>query len=98
MSGVSKAQIERARQIGVLDYILCYEHDNVKRVGTQYRLRDHDSLSVSDEGWFWHSQGIGGQTALDFLVCVRGYGFVDAVCLLLGNNQPDEMITISMNT
>ena len=95
MSCVNKSQVERARLVSVLEYILRYEHDNAKRVGTQYRLRDHDSLSVSEEGWFWHSQGIGGQTALDFLTSVRGYGFVDAVCLLLGEqpagrNDPDQ--------
>jgi len=95
MSYVNKDQIERARQVSALDYVLRHEHDNVKRVGMQYRLRDHDSLSVSEKGWFWHSQDIGGKTALDFLIDVRGYSLVDAVCLLLGeqphrSGEPDK--------
>jgi len=84
---VSKSQIERARQISVLDYILQYEHDNIKRVGSEYRLLNHKSLSVGEKGWYWHSNGSGGKSALDFLTNVRGYGLVDAVCLLL-NEQP----------
>lgn len=74
---MSQDQIERARQVGVLDYVQRHEPDNLKRVGTEYRLRDHDSLSVSEKEYFWHSQGIGGKTALDFLTGVRGCGFVD---------------------
>jgi len=87
---VSKDQLERARQIPVLDYVLRYEPDNAKRVGHEYRLRDHDSLSVGTKGWYWHSQGIGGKSALDYLTAVRGYGLVDAVCLLL-NEHPHGM-------
>ena len=87
---VSKDQLERARQIPVLDYVLRYEPDNAKRVGNEYRLRDHDSLSVGTKGWYWHSQGIGGKSALDYLTTVRGYGLVDAVCLLL-NEHPHGM-------
>lgn len=95
MGWVSKSQIERARQISVLDYILRYEHDNIKRVGSEYRLRDHRSLSVGEKGWYWHSNDSGGKSALDFLTGVRGYRLVDAVCLLLneqsqGKDKPDQ--------
>jgi hypothetical protein len=84
---VSKDQLERARQIPVLDYVLQYESGNIRRVGGEYRLRDHESLAVGEKGWYWHSREIGGKTALDFLIEVRGYRLVDAACLLLGE-QP----------
>jgi len=84
---VSQDQLVRARQIPVLDYILRYESGNIRRVGSEYRLRDHESLAVGEKGWYWHSREIGGKSALDFLTNVRGYGLVDAVCLLL-NEQP----------
>jgi hypothetical protein len=90
MAYVSSDQIERARQIPALDYILRYESGNIKRVGTEYRLRDHKSLAVGNKGWYWHSKGIGSKTALDFLTDVRGYGLVDAVCFLL-NEQPQGL-------
>jgi len=87
MAYVSSDQLDRARQIPALEYILRYESGNIKKVGNEYRLRDHESLAVGDKGWYWHSKGIGSKTALDFLTDVRGYGLVDAVCFLL-NEQP----------
>jgi len=84
---VSKEQIERARRVDVLDYILRYEHDNVKRVGGAYRMKDHPSIEIKSGKWRWYSQGLYGKTALDYLTGVRGYGLVDAVCLLIGE-QP----------
>jgi len=84
---VSKDQIERARQVDVLDYVLRHERDNVKRVGGAYRMKDHPSIEVNSGKWRWYSQGLYGKTALDYLTDVRGYGLVDAVCLLIGE-QP----------
>jgi hypothetical protein len=90
MGWVSKDQIARARQVDVLDYILTHEAENVRRVGNGYRLKDHKSLAVSAGGWYWHSQEVGGTTALDYLVTVRGYSFVDAVCRLTGEQVQDH--------
>ncbi|MCL2081773.1 MAG: hypothetical protein FWH04_00825 [Oscillospiraceae bacterium] len=59
MADVSKDQIQRARQYDILDYILTYEPDNVRRVGNSYRLKDHPSLAVKEGGWYWHSRNIG---------------------------------------
>lgn len=84
MGYVTKEQIERARQYSVLDYVRIYESDNFKRVGNGYRQKEHPSLAVSDDGFYWHSREIGGKTALDYLTFVRGYGLVEAVCTLLG--------------
>ena len=84
MPGVTKEQIERARQVNILDYILTYEPGNVRPVGNGYRLKDHESLAINDGKWYWHSRGFGSKTALDYLTDVRGYGLVDAVCMLLG--------------
>ncbi len=84
MGWVSKEQIERARQVDVLDYVLTHEPGNIRRVGSGYRLKDHGSLAIAPGQWYWHSQEVGGTTALDYLVTVRGYGFVDAVCRLNG--------------
>ena len=90
MSWVSKEQIERARQVDVLDYVLRHESDNVKRVGGAYRMRDHPSIEVKSGKWRWYSQGLYGKTALDYLTSVRGYRFVDAVCLLTGELPQDR--------
>ena len=63
----------------------------MKRVGKEYRLRDFKSLAVGDRGWYWHSKNEGGWSALSFLTKVRGYGLVDAVCLLLGELPQERM-------
>ena len=84
MGQVTKDQIERARQVGILDYILTCEPDNVKRIGNEYRLKDHESLAVNEKGFYWHSHGFGAVTALDYLIKVRGVKFTDAVEILCG--------------
>jgi len=91
---VTPEQIQRAREIPALDYVLANESGNLRRVGNGYRFKDHESLAVSDKGFYWHSHGIGGKTALDFLTDIRGYGLVDAVCMLLGERpiEPGEKI------
>jgi len=73
----------------VLEYILKTEPQNIRRVGKEYRLKDHKSLAVSPGKWYWHSRGIGGRTAVGYLTDVRGYGYVDAVCAVL-NEKPAE--------
>jgi hypothetical protein len=90
MAYVTKDQIERARQVDILDYILSFEPGNVRRVGGSYRLKDPESLSITSGKWFWHSHGFGGRTALDFLTDVRGYGLVEAVCLLIGERPVER--------
>ena len=73
----------------MLDYVLQYESDSVKRIGSGYRSKEHESLAISDKGFFWHSNGVGGKTALDYLMAVRNYDFVSAVCHLI-NETPFE--------
>jgi hypothetical protein len=85
--GVSKEQIERAKAVPILDYLLSHEGGNFKRVGNAYYRRDpdHNSLSVSNNLWYWHSHGVGGNL-IDYLIQFNGYSFVDAVRELAGND------------
>jgi hypothetical protein len=83
--GVSREQIARAKEVDILDYILSHEPNNVTRLGNEYRLRDHDSLTISNGKWYWHSREIGGANVIDYLIFVRGYSFVDAVRHLVGD-------------
>ena len=81
---VTKEQSARAREIPVLEYVLRYEGDKYNRVGSGYRSKEHKSLAISDKGFYWHSTGEGGKTALDYLISVHNYDFVSAVCHLIG--------------
>ncbi|MFZ5975120.1 MAG: toprim domain-containing protein [Bacillota bacterium] len=79
MPWVTEEQIARAKQVDLLDYLLANEPHNLKKTGHEYHLRDHDSLTVSNGKWHWHSRGFGGTTALNYLVKVRGMEFTEAV-------------------
>lgn len=79
------AVIEQARQMGLLSYLRAYEPSNLVRVGGNvYCTREHDSLKISNGKWYWWSRGIGGVSALDYLIKVKDYGFVEAVEALTG--------------
>ena len=77
--------IEQARQMDLLSYLQLYEPSNLKRVaGNVYCTREHDSLKISNGKWYWWSRGIGGISALDYLIKFKEYGFVEAVEALTG--------------
>jgi len=90
MPGVSEEQIERAREVNILSYLQAYESHNLKAQGNgRYVLRDHDSLVISKGKWIQNSTGVGGVSALDYLLKVRGMGFVEAVETLTGERAAD---------
>jgi len=93
MPGVTREQIDRAKQVDILDYILRHEPNNVKRIGNSHYLKDHDSFRISNGLWKWESQSIGGKNVVDYLIKVRGYDFVDAVRHLAGDDVPYMPIT-----
>ena len=87
--GVSKEQIARAKEWDLLTYLQTYEPHELKQCGShEYCTRTHDSLKISNGKWCWNSQGVGGRTALDYLVKVRGMDFVGAVETLCGHRAP----------
>jgi len=84
--------LERARQIDLLSYLRTYEPSNLIKVkGTTnvYCTAEHDSLKISNGKWYWWSRGFGGYSALDYLMKVKEYGFVEAVEILTGQTMAD---------
>ena len=55
-------------------------------------IRDHQSLHISNGLWHWQSTGIGGRSALDFLIKVDNYSFLDAAMILLEKTKAKEPI------
>ena len=85
MSYVTPEQITKAKEMDLLTYLQLYEPDNLVRFsGETYCTREHDSLKISNGKWHWFSRGVGGRTALDYLIKVREYSFPQAVELLSG--------------
>ena len=85
MAYVTLSQIAQAKEMDLLTYLQLYEPDNLVRFsGETYCTREHDSLKISNGKWHWFSRGVGGRTALDYLIKVREYSFPQAVELLSG--------------
>lgn len=91
MTPLTKEQIQRAKEWDLLSYLQAFEPGELKRCGPhEYCTRTHDSLKISHGKWCWNSRGIGGRTALDYLVKVRGMDFVGAVQALCGYCPPPQ--------
>lgn len=90
MPGVTKEQIARAKEWDLLSYLQAREPQELKRCGAgEFCLKAHESLKISNGKWHWHSRGIGGRSALDYLIKVRGMDFVSAVESLCGGNAAE---------
>ncbi len=89
LPGVTKEQIAQAKEWDLLTYLQTFEPQELRKCGPhEYCTRTHDSLKISNGMWCWNSQGIGGRTALDYLIKVQGVPFVQAVETLCGDRAP----------
>lgn len=80
MAYYSRNAIKRAKEMDLLTYLQRYEPNELVRIGfNTYTTRTHDSLKISNGMWMWWSQGVGGRSALDYLMTVRGMTFIEAV-------------------
>ena len=80
----SPDELQRAKAMDLLTYLRRYEPQELVHLsGDNYCTKTHDSLKISNGMWYWFSQGIGGRSALDYLLKVKGMSFPDAVGLLL---------------
>lgn len=87
MGYVTPEQITQAKELDLLTYLQRYNpHALVHVSGNTYCTREHDSLKISNGKWNWFSRGIGGKTALDYLIKVQGFSFTQAVEALAGQN------------
>ena len=85
MAYLSPEIIARAREVDLLSYLKATDPDELVRCnGNEYCTKSHDSLKISHGMWYWWSRGIGGKSALDYLVKVRGVDFVTAVKSIMG--------------
>lgn len=87
----TEKQMEICKNMDLLSYLSAAEPENlVKLSPREYCTEEHDSLKISNGKWMWWSHGIGGKTALDYLIKVKGMSFVDAVNRILKVNTSEE--------
>ena len=80
--------IQKVKEMDLYTYLKNYEPDELVHFsrGT-YMTKTHDSLKISNGMWYWFSQGVGGKTALEYLIRVRDYSFIEAVEIILGKSK-----------
>lgn len=72
--------IKKARELDLLTYLQNFNPNNLVKIsGDIYCTKEHDSLKISNGKWNWFSRGIGGRSALDYLIKVEGMEFTEAV-------------------
>lgn len=80
MPYIAPEVVQEAKKMDLLTYLKNYEpHELVHFSGNTYTTRTHDSLKISNGKWMWWSRGIGGRSALDYLIKVKDYTFLEAV-------------------
>ena len=85
MGYVTPEQIAQAKEWDLLTYLQTYEPQELVHFGgSTYCTREHDSLKISNGKWCWFSRGIGGYSALDYLIKVKGIPFTQAAEIILG--------------
>ena len=91
MPGVTKEQVAAARRMTAIEFLRRYRADDLVKSSArgEFELKSHDSFKINGESslWHWKSRGIGGKSALDYLVHVEGCSFVEAVQFLC-DEQP----------
>ncbi len=80
--------IAKAKEMDLYTYLRNYESNELVHFsGNTYTTKTHDSLKISNGKWMWWSRGIGGKSALDYLIKVKGLEFTEAVQTIVGNVQ-----------
>ena len=77
--------VAKAKQMDLYTYLKTYEPQELVHFGgSTYCTREHDSLKISNGKWYWFSRSIGGRSALDYLIKVKGIPFTEAVEVIVG--------------
>lgn len=96
MPYISPKQIKELQKIDLLTYLQNYEpNELVHESGDNYCTRSHDSLKISNGLWNWFSKGIGGKNAIDYLIKVKNYTFMEAIQLLSNGNVKTIPFSVS---
>ena len=93
MTYIHPEKLMEIRKVDLLSYLKTFEPENLVRFSSGvYCTREHDSLKISNGKWYWWSRGIGGVSALDYLIKVKGHSFLEAANMLL-IEIPEEIRT-----
>ena len=98
MPYIPPSVVREVKRMDLLTYLKNYEpYELVHFSGNTYTTRTHDSLKISNGKWMWWSQRTGGRSALDYLIKVRGYSFLEAVEMLAERANIQPPLSVSEN-
>ena len=78
----TEEQIARANQTDLVSFLNAHGEQLVKS-GREYRWKKHDSVTISGNRWYRHSQGMGGYP-VDFVMEFYNATFPETVKMLIG--------------
>ena len=78
----TEEQIARANQTDLVSFLNAQGEQLVKS-GREYRWKKHDSVTISGNRWYRHSQGMGGYP-VDFVMEFYNATFPETVKMLIG--------------
>ena len=83
---IDNSIVEQARNADVIAFLEKYNGFTFAHRGGAYRCQQHTSLAVKNDrlSWYWHSRGVGGFGALDYLVKAKNMAFREAVEVITG--------------
>ena len=91
---IPKEVVNQLRQIDALTYFKNYRpEDLVKNGRNDYYVRSHDSVHFSNGKWYRWSNHTGGKSAIDYLMLVEEYSFIDACKILLDATKQSAPVT-----
>ena len=92
-------ELAEVKKIDLLTYLFNYEpNELIRKSRNEYSTKSHSSLRISNGLWTWWAKGIGGRSALDYLIKVEDMSFIEAA-LLLNNcitNSPPTMQKVNI--
>lgn len=99
MKHIKPDVLKEIKKIDLLTYLMNYQPDRLKKISHDtHCIRDHPSLHISNGLWHWQSMGVGGRSALDFLIKVDNYSFLDATSILIKKTKAREPIYQAYST
>lgn len=87
---IDEKTIEQARNTDIVAFFERWHGFTFLHRGGAYRCQQHPSLAVKNDrlSWFWHSRGIGGHGAIDYLMKMEHMPFRQAVEAISGITPP----------
>ena len=80
MGYIAPEIVEEIKKMDLITYLKNYEPDELVRDSrTQYSMKSHSSLKMSNGYWNYFNGGIGGKNAVDYVEKMLGYKFPDSI-------------------